>query len=255
MRLIQAGDFTAYPDALRFVIATKDAGMLIADASSSKNAALFLRQIQLDTFAREHGISSPTLRPGLTLRDYFDADVSGRDFAQGKPDPEIFLNAAHELGVEPRHAIAIADASAGIQAAKAGGMAALGVARAGDGDLVVTTFDDVGTTALSEGRLATRKALRRTTTASRRYRATVSGSAQPTPAAGRRSRLRPRQRAQIDPFGVVPKVMRAAYHNVPNGGYACASSARGGSGASWAQRIAGGVTAPPCQLPCRRALA
>ncbi len=43
MRLIQAGDFTAYPDALRFVIATKDAGMLIADASSSKNAALFLR--------------------------------------------------------------------------------------------------------------------------------------------------------------------------------------------------------------------
>ena len=77
MRLIQAGDFTAYPDALRFVIATKDAGMLIADASSSKNAALFLRQIQLDTFAPEHGISSPALRPGLTLLDYFDADVSG----------------------------------------------------------------------------------------------------------------------------------------------------------------------------------
>jgi hypothetical protein len=47
-RLIQAADFTAYPDALRFVIATKDAGMLIADASSSKNAALFLRQIRLD---------------------------------------------------------------------------------------------------------------------------------------------------------------------------------------------------------------
>jgi hypothetical protein len=33
----------------------------------------------------------------------------------------------------------------------------------------------------------------------------------------------------------------AADHN----GYACASSARGSSGASWAQRIAGGVTAPP----------
>ena len=32
---------------------------------------------------------------------------------------------------------------------------------------------------------------------------------------------------------------------VQNGGYACASSARGGSGASSAQRIAGGVTAPP----------
>ena len=190
MRLIQAGDFTAYPGALRFVIATKDAGMLIADASSSKNAALFLRQIRLGTFAREHGISSPALRPGLTLLDYFDADVSGRDFARGKPDPEIFLTAAHEPGVEPRHAIVVADASAGIQAATAGGMAATGVPRAGDAgllaaagaDLGVTTLDDAGTTALSEGRLATRKALRRTTTASRRYRATVRGSPRPTPA-------------------------------------------------------------------------
>ena len=190
MRLIQAGDFTAYPDALRFVIATKDAGMLIADASSSKNAALFLRQIRLGTFAREHRISSPALRPGLTLPDYFDADVSGRDFAHGKPGPEIFLTAAHEPGAEPRHAIAIADASAGTQTAKAGGMAALGVARAGHAgllaaaraDLVATTLPDVDTTALSEGRLATRKALRRTTTAPRRYRATARGSPRPAPA-------------------------------------------------------------------------
>ena len=120
-------------------------------------------------------MSSPTLRPGLTLLDYFDADVSGRDFAHGKPDPEIFLTAAHELGVEPRYTFVIEDASAGVQAAKAGGMAALGIARAddadllaaADADLVVTTLDDVDTTALSEGRLATRKALRRTTTPSR----------------------------------------------------------------------------------------
>jgi beta-phosphoglucomutase-like phosphatase (HAD superfamily) len=162
VRLIQAGDFTAYPDALRFVIATKDAGMLIADASSSKNAALFLRQIRLDTFAKEQGISAPTVRPGQTLLDYFDVDVSGRDFAHGKPDPEIFLTAAHELGVEPPHAIVVEDASAGVQAAKAGDMAAIGVARAddaglltaADADLVVTTLDEVDTSALSEGRLA-----------------------------------------------------------------------------------------------------
>jgi beta-phosphoglucomutase-like phosphatase (HAD superfamily) len=164
VRLIEAGDFTAYPDALRFVIAAKDAGMLIADASSSKNAGLFLRKIRLDTFAQEYGISSPTLRPGLTLLDYFDTDVSGRDFAHGKPDPEIFLTAAHELSVEPRYAMVIEDASAGVQAAKAGGMAAIGIARADDthlltaagADLVVTTLDDVDTIALAEGRLARR---------------------------------------------------------------------------------------------------
>ena len=88
---------------------------------------MFLRKIRLDTFAAEHGISSPTLRPGQTLLDYFDVDVSGRDFARGKPDPEIFLTAAHELGVEPRYAMVIEDASSGVQAAKAGGMAAIGI--------------------------------------------------------------------------------------------------------------------------------
>src|SRR5271166_4299993 len=49
VRLIQAGDFTAYPDALRFVIATKDAGMLIADASARPDAAGLLRRRRLRT--------------------------------------------------------------------------------------------------------------------------------------------------------------------------------------------------------------
>ena len=94
VRLIEAGDFTAYPDALRFIIHVKDAGIRTAAASSSKNAKLFLSQIRLDTFAEENGITSPSVRPGLTLLDYFDADVSGRDFAHGKPHPDMFLAAA-----------------------------------------------------------------------------------------------------------------------------------------------------------------
>ena len=98
VRLIEAGDFTAFPDALRFIIAVKDVGIRVAAASSSKNAKLFLRKIRLDTFAREQGITSASLRPGLRLLDFFDADVSGRDFARGKPDPEMFLAAARELG-------------------------------------------------------------------------------------------------------------------------------------------------------------
>src|SRR5947207_3090154 len=61
VRLIEAGDFMAYPDALRFIIAVKDAGLRVAAASSSKNAELFLRKIGLDSFAEQHGISSATL--------------------------------------------------------------------------------------------------------------------------------------------------------------------------------------------------
>jgi len=166
VRLIEAGDFTAYPDALRFIIAVKDAGIGVAAASSSKNAGLFLRQIRLDSFAREHGIVSASLRPGLTLLEFFDADVSGRDFAHGKPHPEMFLTAAHELGAAAEDSIVMEDASAGVQAAKAGGMAAIGIARANDtellaaahADIVVTTLDDVDLTELANGRLATKKA-------------------------------------------------------------------------------------------------
>ena len=166
VRLIEAGDFTAYPDALRFIIAVKDAGIGVAAASSSKNAGLFLRQIRLDSFAREHAIVSASLRPGLTLLEFFDADVSGRDFAHGKPHPEMFLTAAHELGAAPQDSIVMEDAPAGVQAAKAGGMAAIGIARANDAgllaaahaDIVVTTLDDVDLNELANGRLATKKA-------------------------------------------------------------------------------------------------
>jgi beta-phosphoglucomutase-like phosphatase (HAD superfamily) len=166
VRLIEAGDFTAYPDALRFIIAVKDAGIRVAAASSSKNAKLFLRQIRLDTFTREQGITSASLRPGLTLLEFFDADVSGRDFAHGKPDPEMFLAAARELGVAPHAAMVIEDAAAGVEAAKAGDMAAIGVARADDADrltragadIVVTTLDDVDRSALAAGRLAMKNA-------------------------------------------------------------------------------------------------
>jgi beta-phosphoglucomutase-like phosphatase (HAD superfamily) len=164
VRLIEAGDFRAYPDALRFVIGVADAGIRIAAASSSKNAGLFLRRIPLDEFAREQGLTSPSVRPGLTLLNVLDADVSGREFAHGKPDPEIFLAAADELGVAPRQAVVIEDAPAGVQAAKAGGMAAIGIARADDVDLltaagadvVVTSLDDIDLAALAEGRLETR---------------------------------------------------------------------------------------------------
>ncbi len=162
LRLIEAGDFTAYPDALRFIIAIKDTGIQVAAASSSKNAQLFLRKIRLDTFAQgSRTIASPSMRPGLTLLDFFDADVSGRDFAHGKPDPEMFLTAAHELGVAPEDSMVMEDAAAGVQAAKAGGMTAIGIARADDAelltaahaDLVVTTLDDVDLGALADGRL------------------------------------------------------------------------------------------------------
>ena len=151
VELIRAGEFEPFQDALRFVLAVSDRGLRIAAASSSKNAAMMLEQIRVDASGRR-------------LRDVFAADLSGRDFAHGKPDPEIFLAAGEALGLAPGTCFVVEDAVAGVEAAKAGGMAALGVARADDAelltaagaDLVVTTLDDVDLDRLVEGRLATR---------------------------------------------------------------------------------------------------
>ena len=164
IKLIEAGEFRAYPDALRFVMAVRDARIPVAAASSSKNAGLFLRQIRLDTFAAEQDLHYDFLRPGLSLLEFFDVDISGRDFAHGKPHPEIFLTGAAELGVTPEHCFVVEDATSGVQAAKSGGMAALGVARADDeellaaanADLVVTSLDDVDVTGLDTHQLRRR---------------------------------------------------------------------------------------------------
>ena len=161
VELIEAKEFKEYPDALRFVLAVKQAGILVAAASSSKNAGAFLRLVRLDEFAEKEGLSYDFLRPSYTLLDILDADVSGRDFEQGKPHPEIFLTAADELGLSPEDCFVVEDAANGVQAAKAGNMAALGLARADDeellaaanADLVVTSLDDVSLDALAEGRL------------------------------------------------------------------------------------------------------
>ncbi len=162
--LIEAGKFSAYPDALRFLLAVKDAGILVAAASSSKNAGLFLRKIPLDEFASEEGLDYDWMEPGLNLLGAFDVDISGRHFEQGKPHPAMFLAAAEELGIDPAAAFVIEDAVSGIQAAKAGGFAGLGVARHDDeqmlaevgADIVVSTLDDVALASLAEGRLTPR---------------------------------------------------------------------------------------------------
>jgi trehalose/maltose hydrolase-like predicted phosphorylase/beta-phosphoglucomutase-like phosphatase (HAD superfamily) len=164
--LIEQGRFMAFPDALRFILAVKTLGIPVAAASSSKNAKLFLERIRLDLFAAEQRIDCNFVHDGMTLLELFDADISGRDFPKGKPDPTIFLTAAEELGVDPARCFVTEDASSGIQAAKAAGMAGLGVARLDDrdlllgagADLVVTTLDDVSRRALDQGTLEERRA-------------------------------------------------------------------------------------------------
>ncbi len=145
--LIERGDFEAFQDGLRLVVALRARGVRLGVASSSKNADRFLERVQLNS--------------RQTLRDAFDANVSGRDLARGKPYPDIFLLAAQELDLPPARCVVVEDATSGIQAARAAGMLGLGVARLDDADLlraaradlVVTSLDMVVVDALVDGRL------------------------------------------------------------------------------------------------------
>jgi len=67
----------------------------------------------------------------------FDVAVDGVESARigiaGKPAPDIFLEAARRLGVDPARAVAVEDAISGVQAAQAGGFGCvIGVNRRGD---------------------------------------------------------------------------------------------------------------------------
>lgn len=69
-----------------------------------------------------------TLLATLGLGDVFRALVTAEDVTRGKPDPEVFLRGAERLGVPPARCVVFEDALAGLAAARAGGMAAVGVA-------------------------------------------------------------------------------------------------------------------------------
>lgn len=65
----------------------------------------------------------------LGVRSFFDVIVDVKTITQLKPNPEIFLTAANELGVDPRDCIAIEDGEAGIQAIKQAGMFSVGIGK------------------------------------------------------------------------------------------------------------------------------
>jgi HAD superfamily hydrolase (TIGR01509 family) len=56
------------------------------------------------------------------LAPYFKATVSSEEVERGKPAPDVYLEAARRLGVEPSRSVAIEDSASGIRSAHAAGM-------------------------------------------------------------------------------------------------------------------------------------
>lgn len=66
-------------------------------------------------------VAEKTLQ-AVGLSDLFDEVVTADDVENGKPAPDIFLEAAKRLNVAPERCVALEDAPAGIAAAQAAGM-------------------------------------------------------------------------------------------------------------------------------------
>jgi beta-phosphoglucomutase len=82
----------------------------------------------------------------LGFEHVIDAIAAAEDVTRGKPDPDVFLEAARRVGVPPGRCIVVEDAAAGIEAARRAGMKSVGVDRHAPlphADLVVRTLTDL----------------------------------------------------------------------------------------------------------------
>jgi HAD superfamily hydrolase (TIGR01509 family) len=61
------------------------------------------------------------------LADAFAVTVSSEEVPRGKPAPDVYLDAARRLGVQPAHCVAIEDSGNGLRAAAAAGLAVIAV--------------------------------------------------------------------------------------------------------------------------------
>lgn len=95
------------PGVLDFLHEAKRMKYLLALGSASQNAELILERLELTAC--------------------FDAVIDGTKISRAKPDPEVFVKGASALGVEPEECIVFEDSAAGIRAAHAGGMKAIGI--------------------------------------------------------------------------------------------------------------------------------
>lgn len=104
----------------------REAGFKLAIGSSSKNAKFILEKVE--------------------LTDAFDAISDGNNITRSKPDPEVFVKAGEFLGEKAEDCVVVEDAYAGIDAAKAAGMAAVGIGDASGyekSDYKIQSFDEL----------------------------------------------------------------------------------------------------------------
>jgi HAD superfamily hydrolase (TIGR01509 family) len=124
------------PDAEAFWPAFSGVLFALIDARLEpfEDAADTLRALRARGIAVAVASSSARERLDHTLRrarldGAFDVSVAGDEVARGKPAPDMFLEAARRLGVEPARCAVVEDSPPGVAAGLAAGMLTVAVAR------------------------------------------------------------------------------------------------------------------------------
>jgi len=103
-----------------------------------------------------HRLNIETGLASIGLKDRFQVIITAEDVSHGKPDPEVFLNAASRLSVPPESCVVFEDALVGIEAAHRGGMKVVAVATTNPiellngADLAVHQLDELSVARLRE---------------------------------------------------------------------------------------------------------
>lgn len=85
----------------------------------------------------------------VPIRDDFNTIIDGSRVSKSKPNPQIFLKAAEELGARPEDCVVFEDSIAGIKAANAAGMKVVGITTGNTADklqpsnLIIADYTDV----------------------------------------------------------------------------------------------------------------
>jgi HAD superfamily hydrolase (TIGR01509 family) len=93
---------------------------LLPGAVAAVNALADAYPLGLASSANREVIDAVLAGAGLTER--FVATVSSEEVARGKPAPDVYLEAARRMGVEPATTAAVEDSSNGLRSAHAAGM-------------------------------------------------------------------------------------------------------------------------------------
>jgi HAD superfamily hydrolase (TIGR01509 family) len=112
--------------------------MIAGQAEALPGVEAWLRRLKAAGYRQAVASSAPAqnidvMIDALHLRPYFDALVSGEKMP-GKPNPDVFLEAARQVGTPAGRCVVVEDAVAGVAAAKAAGMACLAVTNTNPAD-------------------------------------------------------------------------------------------------------------------------